>query len=74
MKKAFKLSGLCCANCASKMEREISKIKGVNSCCISIMTTRMTIEAEDQSIDELCQKAFDIVLKYEPEISIKRVL
>ena len=37
MKKKFILEGLGCANCASKMEKAISKLPGVNEASINFM-------------------------------------
>ena len=48
MRKVFKLQELECANCAAKMEREISKLEGVTKATISFMTQKFTLEAEDE--------------------------
>lgn len=72
MKKTFRLVGLDCANCAAKMERDIQKLPGVTKATVSLMTTKMTIEADDDKIDEICKKAAEIVNKYEPDVVVKR--
>lgn len=38
MKKTFKLEGLNCANCLAKMERKISKLKGVTNVSSNFFT------------------------------------
>ena len=38
MRKALKLQNLDCANCAAKMESDISALEGVNKASISFMT------------------------------------
>ena len=53
MKKRFKLEGLECANCAAKMESQIRKIKGIESASISFITGRMTIECNEEKLDEI---------------------
>lgn len=53
MRKIIKLEGLCCANCASKIETEVSKLAGVKSAALSFMTQRLTIEAEDDRADAI---------------------
>ena len=47
MKKIIKLEGLCCANCAAKIEEGVKKIPGVKEASLSFMTQRLTIQAED---------------------------
>ena len=72
MKKSFRLVGLDCANCAAKMERDINKLTGVEKATVSFMTSKMTIEAADDIIDGICEKAVEIVNKYEPDVVVKR--
>lgn len=72
MKKSFRLVGLDCANCAAKIEREVQKIPGVKKATVSFMTTKMTIEADDDVIEEICVKAAQIVNKHEPDVVVKR--
>lgn len=72
MKKSFRLVGLCCANCAAKIENDVAKIPGVQKATVSIMTTRMTIEADEESMPAIVEKATEIVKKYEPDVEIKR--
>lgn len=68
MKKSYRLNGLDCANCAAKMEREISKIDGIKSANISFMTTRMSLEADNE---QAIQNAFAVIKKIEPQIKIE---
>ena len=48
MKRAFKLEGLNCANCAEKMEREIKALKGVNFASVNFMTAKMIIDGDER--------------------------
>ena len=73
MKRAYRLEGLCCANCAAKMEHAISKLDGVSAVNISFMTTRMTLEAEDGRMDEVIAGAEKIIKKIEPDVVLKRI-
>ena len=70
MKKNYKMTGVDCANCAAKMERQISKIPGVNACSLSFITQRLTIEAEPEAHDEIVKKADEIVRKIDREARI----
>ena len=51
MKKIIKLEGLCCANCAAKIEEGVKKLDGVNSASLSFMTQRLIMEVEDGSCE-----------------------
>lgn len=72
MKRTFRLQGLDCANCAAKIERAVMKLPGVEKATVSFMTTRMTIEAADDKMDEIIREATAIVKKYEPDVEVKR--
>ncbi|MBP8641418.1 MAG: cation transporter [Oscillospiraceae bacterium] len=71
MKKTFKLEGLDCAHCASKIETAIKKLGGVNSASVNFMTTKMTIDAEDGRFDDIVKAATAIVKKIEPDVVMK---
>lgn len=71
MKKIVKLEGLCCANCAAKIEEEVKKLDGVESASVSFMTQRMTMEIEDNKSVEIMEAAKKISYKIEPEAEFK---
>lgn len=71
MKKIIKLDGLCCANCASKIEAEVQKLEGVSHASLSFMTQRLTIEAEDGKVDEIVEASRRISNKIEPDVEFK---
>ena len=70
MRKVFKLQELECANCAAKMEREISKLEGVTKATISFMTQKFTLEAEDEKFDSIVEQVQKIISKIEPDCVI----
>lgn len=72
MKRAYKLNNLDCANCASKMETEISKLPGVNKANISFMTQRLVIDANDSDFSNVINSAQQIISKHEPDCCIVR--
>ncbi len=65
MKKVFKMTGLKCANCGAKMEREIGKLAGVTEAKVSFMTQRLTIDADDARFEDIVELARDIVRRVE---------
>ncbi len=71
MKKIYRLNDLGCANCASKMEREISKLEGVNSATVNFMMQKLTIDAVDESFDDIMARVQKIIKKIEPDCTVK---
>lgn len=68
MKKVYYLENLCCGHCASKIERAVSKLKGVEECCLNFMLQKLTVTYCDE---ELFDEVKNIVLKIEPDCIIK---
>ncbi len=50
MKETFKISGMTCAACASRIERVVKKIDGVNSVSVNLTTEKMAVEANESLI------------------------
>lgn len=71
MKKIVKLEGLCCANCAAKIEEEVKKLNGVESASLSFMTQRLTMEVSEEKVDEILEAARKTAYKIEPEAEFK---
>ena len=53
MRKSFKLENLDCANCAAKMEHDISQLPGVNKATISFMTSKLMLDAQAKTVADL---------------------
>ena len=70
MKKRFKLVDLDCANCAAKIENAISNMDGVNSCTVSFMTQKLTLDADDARFDQILQQAAKVCKKVEPDCEV----
>ena len=71
MKKVFLLKGLGCANCAAKMERNIAKLKGVQSVSVNFMTQKMTMEADELLMDSILLESQKIIKKIESGVTMK---
>ena len=71
MKKIVKLEGLCCANCAAKIEEEVKKLNGVENASLSFMTQRLTMEVAEEKVDEIMEAARRTAYKIEPEAEFK---
>ena len=66
MKKAYKIENLCCAHCANKIERLVSKIKGVEEANLNFMLQKLIVETEGDVTAEIEK----IVRKIEPECKV----
>lgn len=71
MKKTWKLDGLDCANCAAKMENAIRKIDGVRHASVSFMAQKLTIEADEDRMDDIFHSAVAVCRKIEPDCTIR---
>ena len=71
MKKIVKLEGLCCANCAAKIEDGVWKLPWVKEATLSFMTQRLVMEVEDGREDEAVEGARKVADKIEPEAGFK---
>ena len=73
MRKSYQLEDLECANCAAKMERDISAFPEVIKCTITFMTSRMSITvADDADLDAVLDKAQKVMRSYEKDCTIVR--
>ncbi|MEG0157124.1 MAG: heavy metal-associated domain-containing protein [Anaerovoracaceae bacterium] len=73
MKKTFRLKGLDCANCAAKMERKVKAIKGVNGVNVNFLTTKMSLEAEEENMAEIIEQATKAIKKIDSAVEIKEI-
>ncbi len=67
MKKSYRLEHLHCAACAEKMKRSIEKLEGVTACDISFLMQKLTLEAPEEMLPEILEKAAKICKKIEPK-------
>ncbi|MBO8427742.1 MAG: heavy-metal-associated domain-containing protein [Firmicutes bacterium] len=71
MEKVYLVNGLDCANCANQLEGKISKTKGVNSCSINFMTSKMFLDYGDN--EETFEKIKTICSKFEDGVTLRRI-
>lgn len=73
MRKSFELENLECANCAAKMEHDISAFPEVSKCTITFMTSRMSITVPDGTdLNAVLDKAQQVMKSYEKDCTIVR--
>ena len=68
MKKVYKITGIDCANCAAKIERNINNIPGVEDATITFATEQLRLTAEDP--DALIPAILAVARDEEPEAEI----
>ncbi|EHO51919.1 heavy metal-associated domain protein [Lachnospiraceae bacterium oral taxon 082 str. F0431] len=72
MKRVYKLEGLDCADCAAKLEKKLAAIEGITSVNINFMTLKCTLEADAEKMNEIIEKAMEIIKVEEPDVEVKR--
>lgn len=70
MRKAIRLDGELCANCAGKIQAAIEKLDGVNSASVNAMTYKFTLDAEDDKFDEALAKSVKLFADIEPDCEV----
>lgn len=69
IRKEFILEGLCCGNCAAKIEREIGKLNGVSSAAVDFVSKTLTVEIADHSAaNSLVAQADAIIKRHDPQV------
>ena len=55
----YSVTGMSCAACAARIEKAVSKIQGVKSCSVSLLTNSLAVEgaASSQEIIEAVKNA-----------------
>ena len=69
MKKTVILEDLDCAHCAAKIEEQVKALEGVASCSVNFLTQKMVIEAGEEKMKDILEKAKKIVKKTEPDVT-----
>ena len=57
--KQYNVTGMSCAACSARVEKAVSRVEGVNSCSVSLLTNSMGVEgtAPPEKIIEAVEKA-----------------
>jgi len=73
-RKEFILKGLNCANCASKIENEVSKLQGVSQANLNLMTTKLSLRVEENNAKEIVTTINKIVKSHEPSVKVIEII
>ncbi|WP_253199189.1 heavy metal translocating P-type ATPase [Clostridium tagluense] len=70
-KKVVTLMGLCCANCAVKIETNVQDISGVKSASVDFVSKRLFIEVNNKDeLPSIIEEVKVIVKKIEPDVKV----
>lgn len=70
MKKKFKITGLDCGHCASRLEEALNKIEGIDSAKVNFLTQKVTIEAEEENMERVCEEVKVVTKKTLPDCKL----
>ncbi|MGF7144147.1 Cd2+/Zn2+-exporting ATPase [Anaerotaenia torta] len=71
IKKQYILEGLCCGNCAAKIERDINKLDGVSSAAVDFVSKTLTMELADHTLENsLAAQADAIIKRHDSQINM----
>lgn len=72
-KKEYLLDGLCCPNCAAKIEKEVGDLSGVNDASLNFMTCKLSISVNGDTAAEITGKIKKIVASHETSVKVKEL-
>lgn len=61
MEQKFNVTGMTCSACSSKVEREVSKVEGVNKVTVNLLTNSMQVDFDENITDN--SKIIQTVIK-----------
>ena len=64
------IKNLDCAVCATKLEKAIQKIDGVNEVSISFLSEKMKLVIDETREDTIMNEINDVIHRLEPEVEI----
>ena len=73
MRKIVRFTGICCANCAARLERALEKIDGINSVQLNFMAQRVNFDIDDNKYEEVVKKIKEVTEKVLPECIYKGI-
>ena len=46
--KKYEVTGMSCASCSARVEKAVSRVEGVKSCSVSLLTNTMSVEGQPE--------------------------
>ncbi len=69
-KLEYKLEGLCCANCAAKIEKAVSELSEVTDVSLNLMNNKLSmtsVNSQEEAVTHMIKK---IVATHEPDVNV----
>ncbi|MGB4660808.1 MAG: heavy metal translocating P-type ATPase [Mobilitalea sp.] len=70
-KREYILDGLCCANCASKIEKEVGDLAEVSEVNLNQMNNKLSIFLKSENDRNITENVKKIVASHEPKIKVQ---
>lgn len=64
------MEGLCCANCAAKIEKEVGELADVAHANINLMNSKLSVAMKGQTSTDLISEVKKIVDSHEPSVKV----
>jgi Cd2+/Zn2+-exporting ATPase len=68
--KEYILDGLCCANCASKIEKEVGRLEDVKEANINLIDNRLKVSMNRDGSNDITGSIVRIVASHEPSVKV----
>jgi Zn2+/Cd2+-exporting ATPase len=72
-KKEFILEGLCCTNCAAKIEKEVGGLSEVAEVNLNFVNKKLSIKMQENASGDIKEKVKKIVASHESSVIVKDV-
>jgi Cd2+/Zn2+-exporting ATPase len=69
-KKEYTLEGLCCANCAAKIEQEVGALTEVTEANVNLMNSTLSVTLDGADTGNLTELVKKIVAAHEPSVKV----
>ncbi len=72
-KKEYILDGLCCANCAAKIEKEVKELPEVKEASLNLINNKLSIDMKEDADTDISGKIHRIVASHETSVKVKEL-
>lgn len=71
IRKVLILAGLCCANCAAKIEKEVGNLPGIKTASVDFVSKKLFLEVNNKrELNDIINDIKKIVNRIEPDVQV----
>lgn len=70
-KREFILDGLCCPNCAAKIEGEVRSLPEVAEASLNLINNKLSVTIKESGINDIADTVKTIVKAHEPSVKVR---